>query len=1280
MRPTRPGTAKTRPGTSPGQQQHRHTTTAAGLAPTPPATAPTLGTNFRPSTAPVQRKSKEMPTALTLPAALFPPPVREVCCGAESPDGHRHFPLSPPSPLASPGHSQWTAMPALPHPVETHGTSVSRQLLAQLRAKAEQEAQGEKAQIVGRSHQNSEKERWDEMQAWCGFLATNLEGACCRIERLCEKERNNERQLSEQESTMRHLEYVASKKNVMGLEQRIEALEAELLDRQADIAGLKEDLKNGRQVEMPPDQNATVLNIFEEAKGWVNELKEEEANKTPEEIEDLRAMPTWNLDSWIESMNLQKILTSSLLRQVRNQLGTEEECSPQLEQKFMQKLGEKGSREIIMALLRSSDMLDGIADTLWDGVVEMAKDAEEDARVAREREEKEEAERIKQEMLEAARQSGSIVLEPDTSDESEDEEGSGFGAVLSKATRFDDDQRKKDLEEERKSFLIILTNKEREMADARQMIQQVKEQGGEDMLNEMLRLQAKVDEMQAEADELRLKMEKVEEAARELEEAEEAQKSVEKRKLFRQRTWGKMEPKKKKKKEKHVPDAKLYHDAIKIGENARQLNFGTPSVFFRGLAKVVGRAGADAGDDELLMKLMQGEHCDAVDSTTLFEPPNYLVPTTSMIEWYAVADPKNGLRILGIPYWPQEQRGEGRRKLHPPSHFREKWDAFNQRLEDVGEPPLLMHGFIGLRLYTGPMYHKYNNVLRGVSVPGCKAPLEWLFQQLCQGNKYCNTLHAITASINKLSRVSKAQTVYRAPGGVLPKSFWEEDAHGICGGVEMGFMSTSTSQEAAMEYARYSKIKLIFEIKQGMVARGADVSWLSMYPSEEEVLFSPLTAMEVQNKRVVGSILVVELTPGAAPSALMEKSIEEKEEDARLKRERDEIEARERKAAVDLVAVRRAQWMNSMTSVKVSAEHAKRTAAEHKSACAATALASEHERAECFEKESKASAAALKAMREMKEMERGEAAAAERKRKAELAAKEKLQKAQQMGEFMKKAALRQRLAEEQEVLRQARAENEAERQKEEEARERMTARIMSQAIESKRKASDAEQGAAAAMLDQMEEFRKAAARKEKELKGQIEEEKKRVQLVKQERDKLQGEWNEADKKYKMAANDEVRHAKDPVDLKQNLHAWLADPVTAQSAVNKICQMVKSDPNSRKKLIDNAKAVEALVKAMQANPTNGEMQITCCAGIAALKVHRIKGPTGANQGGKKAADAGAFPTMVKAMDTVQKDLRKALQNCTNDDDNLFEAAKKAGANDEWLTPRPDEKEEEVEDPE
>ena len=109
-----------------------------------------------------------------------------------------------------------------------------------------------------------------------------------------------------------------------------------------------------------------------------------------------------------------------------------------------------------------------------------------------------------------------------------------------------------------------------------------------------------------------------------------------------------------------------------------------------------------------------------------------------------------------------------------------------------------MSGFVCLRLYTGPMYFKYNNVLRGVSVPGCKAPLEQLFRDLCKGNKYTNTLHAITASINKLSRVSRATKVYRAPGGALPNSFWHRQPEGMQGGLELAFMSTTTAKKEAM--------------------------------------------------------------------------------------------------------------------------------------------------------------------------------------------------------------------------------------------------------------------------------------------------------------------------------------------------------------------------------------------------------------------------------------------------------------------------------------------------
>ena len=44
----------------------------------------------------------------------------------------------------------------------------------------------------------------------------------------------------------------------------------------------------------------------------------------------------------------------------------------------------------------------------------------------------------------------------------------------------------------------------------------------------------------------------------------------------------------------------------------------------------------------------------------------------------------------------------------------------------------------------------------------------------------------------------------------------------------------------------------------GMVDRGADISWLSQYEHEKEVLFPPLTGFQVLGMRVEGSTLVIE--------------------------------------------------------------------------------------------------------------------------------------------------------------------------------------------------------------------------------------------------------------------------------------------------------------------------------------------------------------------------------------------------------------------------------------
>ena len=81
----------------------------------------------------------------------------------------------------------------------------------------------------------------------------------------------------------------------------------------------------------------------------------------------------------------------------------------------------------------------------------------------------------------------------------------------------------------------------------------------------------------------------------------------------------------------------------------------------------------------------------------------------------------------------------------------------------------------------------------------------------------------------------------------LPDEFWEANKYGVKGGVEAAFMSTTLEVDVAMGYAAGdgSKMGIVLEIRQGMVNRGADISWLSQYPHERETLFGPLTGIEV---------------------------------------------------------------------------------------------------------------------------------------------------------------------------------------------------------------------------------------------------------------------------------------------------------------------------------------------------------------------------------------------------------------------------------------------------
>ena len=107
------------------------------------------------------------------------------------------------------------------------------------------------------------------------------------------------------------------------------------------------------------------------------------------------------------------------------------------------------------------------------------------------------------------------------------------------------------------------------------------------------------------------------------------------------------------------------------------------------------------------------------------------------------------------------------------------------------------------------------------------------------------------------SRIQVACPVYRGYTRFrLPEGFWKKNEFGIAGGVEFGFLSTTAERAQAVHYAQ-GQASLIFESLMGMIDRGADISWLSQYPHEREVLFGPLLGQQPLATRVEGSSLVV---------------------------------------------------------------------------------------------------------------------------------------------------------------------------------------------------------------------------------------------------------------------------------------------------------------------------------------------------------------------------------------------------------------------------------------
>ena len=81
------------------------------------------------------------------------------------------------------------------------------------------------------------------------------------------------------------------------------------------------------------------------------------------------------------------------------------------------------------------------------------------------------------------------------------------------------------------------------------------------------------------------------------------------------------------------------------------------------------------------------------------------------------------------------------------------------------------------------------------------------------------------------------------------------------GGTERALISTTARCEVAMRYA-HSRAPLLLCLRARSLGKGCNISFLSVYPLEEEHLYPPLTYLQPEGKlEVQDGVTVLNVTP-----------------------------------------------------------------------------------------------------------------------------------------------------------------------------------------------------------------------------------------------------------------------------------------------------------------------------------------------------------------------------------------------------------------------------------
>jgi len=156
-----------------------------------------------------------------------------------------------------------------------------------------------------------------------------------------------------------------------------------------------------------------------------------------------------------------------------------------------------------------------------------------------------------------------------------------------------------------------------------------------------------------------------------------------------------------------------------------------------------------------------------------------------------------------------------------------------QNLPQVKEARLLRAHVVALRLYSTAAFKSLNDPLRDT------------------GRRERSEAHPLPVTMTYIDEAVKRLRTLNVDGDV-DELLWRGMKHRVLplqfnqqGGTELAPMSTTQNLEIALQYSACRGDAVLFCLHMSnFMTRGADISFLSAFPAEREILFPPLTYLK----------------------------------------------------------------------------------------------------------------------------------------------------------------------------------------------------------------------------------------------------------------------------------------------------------------------------------------------------------------------------------------------------------------------------------------------------